>query len=201
MKNIKFKRIIAYFLDILLVSLIVYGLSSLNFLNPGKEEYANKYTEYQEYYEQYQNNVISEETYKNIYIEYNYELAKYDISYMIINIVVLISYFGVFQFLLKGQTLGKRIMNIKIVNYKDKKLTIFNYIIRTLILNSIIFIIVKLIALLVLNAKGYYYTCYYMAQLDYVIQVLILIMIFLDKENRGLHDKIANTKVIECKNS
>ena len=88
--------------------------------------------------------------------EISYEMNKSGYVYLIGDIVVIILYFGVFNYVYKGQTLGKKLMNIQIISNKDKPLRISNYIIRCIILNGIIMDIITLIAIC-FSKNTYYY--------------------------------------------
>lgn len=202
MKNdIRIKRVGAYLLDMVLVTLIVMILSYVDLLNPTLEQYNSTYTTYSEKYDQYQNEEISEDEYKEAYYQYNYDVARYGACYTIINLVVVIGYFVIFQYFNHGQTLGKKILSIKVVGYNDKKLNIGNYLVRALILNGLFFNVVALIAVWFTNITAYYNISYWCYQINYLLEVVIICMIFMDKDNRGLHDKLAGTVVIDLKKS
>ena len=116
-----------------------------------EEEY-NTLTE-NEYYKEiiinkYEDNKISKGEYKKITTEINdkfnneaqnyiYILNKKSISNTIITLVTTLLYFGILQYILKGQTIGKKIMKLKITSATDKKINIINYILRSLVINNI----------------------------------------------------------------
>ena len=126
-------------------------------------------------------------------------MAKYSIVSAGITTLIIILYFVILQWLLDGQTLGKKLLNIKIVKNRDGKLNVFNYLIRCVILNAVWANIILLIGVCLLKQNAYYTLNYYLSNIRYIIELVILIMVFMNKDARGLHDIIANTKVIDLK--
>ena len=101
-----FKRLGAYFFDIIIVSMLVSLLSYLPILNPNRTQYSEKYNELVNVYEQYSKEEISEEEYTEAGIPITYELYRLNVYYVVIDIVVVLLYFGVLPYFMKGQTLG-----------------------------------------------------------------------------------------------
>ena len=106
-------------------------------------------------------------------------------------------YFIVMQFYFGGQTLGKRILKLKVVSNNDKKLSIINFFIRSLIVNEIFINILNVIFILVLSKGNYLIYNKIIYVVTYILEMAILFTMVFDKQNRGLHDYISNTKVIE----
>ncbi|MBQ9072034.1 MAG: RDD family protein [Bacilli bacterium] len=214
--KIVLKRVVAYIIDIILVSLISTFLTSNSFINKDYDKYANTYDEYEEVYNEYTNSIeelddeltddeynkkleeINKE-YEGTLENYNYKLVKLSIIPTSISIIIIILYFVVLQYLLKGQTIGKKIMKLQVKSNNDKKLTIFNYILRSLIVNEVLINILSIIFLLVLKKEGYLIYNQIIYVVSYIIEMVIIFMIAFDKNHRSLHDYIANTKVIDLK--
>jgi len=110
---------------------------------------------------------------------------------------IVIAYFAIFQFSLGGQTLGKKIMKLRVVKAKDKELNIFNYLIRCAILNGVIVNLLLVIFVNTLDVNSFYMANYIVSNIQSIIEIVIIIMIFMTNDSRGLHDYIAGTKVIE----
>lgn len=247
--KIVLKRVGAYLIDIILVSLLATIISSNSYINKDykkyKEvynEYNNKYDEYSDYYmnleNYYEDKKISDKEYKKltkkneIYIKdlinyyedekidkeeynniienlkleysnletnYSYKLLKYSIIPTVINLMCVLLYFVVFQFYFDGKTLGKKIMKLKLVSNNTKKLHIFNYLIRSLIVNEVFINLISLLCLIILSKNNYVTYNNIIYVITYILEMTILFMIVFDKNNRGLHDYISNTKVIEDK--
>ena len=188
------KRIIAFVIDIVIVSLVV---SLLNYLpiDPYKDKYQEKYKEYTELIQK--NTEEGSQEFKDEIIEVNYEVYKYRTYSSIISAGALILYFGVLQLVLDGQTLGKKIMKIKVVSNKDKKLNFWSYLIRIVVLNNIWLSLLNVGAVYVVSGVKFYYVTYVIGMISSLVYMLNLIMIMFRNDNRGLHDMIAGTKVID----
>lgn len=190
------KRIIAFVIDIVIVSLVV---SLLNYLpiDPYKDKYQEKYKEYTELIQK--NTEEGSQEFKDEIIEVNYEVYKYRTYSSIISAGALILYFGVLQLVLDGQTLGKKIMKIKVVSNKDKKLNFWSYLIRIVVLNNIWLSLLNIGAVYLVSGVKFYYVTYVIGMISSLVYMLNLIMIMFRNDNRGLHDMIAGTKVIDMK--
>lgn len=138
------KRIIAYFIDILIVSIVVTPFINIKAINPYIDDYNKYYEEYTKLIEDANNGDIdtNSDEYKNQVIDLNYKIAEYKVINSSISVVSLIIYFVIIQYFLKGQTIGKKILKLKVVSNKDKELNIGHYFVRSLILNNIIFSII-----------------------------------------------------------
>lgn len=193
-----FKRIGAYLIDLLVITLFSMIITKISFINPKYDEYMEASEKYNEMLNDYYDKKIEINEFNNQVSEISYDLNKNGYVYLISDIVVIILYFGVFNFVSKGQTLGKRIMNLQIVSAKEKPLKIYNYFIRCIILNGIIMDIITLIAICFSRSK--YYDIYSIgSNINMLIQIAIFISIMFSVSGRGLHDLIAGTKVIDTK--
>lgn len=179
------------------------------------EEYSNLLSDYSEFsiyitnryddkeinneeYEQILDDLLDK--YKDEYILYNYELSKLNVISSIILIVCIILYFGITQYFMNGQTLGKRIFSLKVVNKNGEKAGLVNLLIRTVIVTGILISISQIVCIFILNKNDYYTAAYYMKTVSYGIEFMILITVLLRMDGRGLHDLIAKTKVIDMNN-
>lgn len=191
------KRIIAFVIDIVIVSLVV-SLINLLPLDPYKDKYKDTYEKY--------NEVVQKSTedekndYKDEIIELNYEVYKYRTYSSMFSATALILYFGVLPLVMNGQTLGKKIMKLRVVSNNEKKLNFWKYLIRIVILNNIWLSLINIGAVYVVSGVKFYYVTYVISMLSSLIYMLNLIMVMFRKDNRGLHDMVAGTKVIEVSN-
>lgn len=191
------KRIIAFVIDIVIVSLVV-SLINLLPLDPYKDKYKDAYEKY--------NEVVQKSTedekndYKDEIIELNYEVYKYRTYSSMFSATALILYFGVLPLVMNGQTLGKKIMKLRVVSNNEKKLNFWKYLIRIVILNNIWLSLINVGAVYVVSGVKFYYVTYVISMLSSLIYMLNLIMVMFRKDNRGIHDMVAGTKVIEVSN-
>lgn len=191
------KRIIAFVIDIVIVSLVV-SLINLLPIDPYQDKYKDTYEKY--------NEVVRKSTedgshdYKDEIIELNYEVYKYRTYSSVFSAAALILYFGVLPLVMNGQTLGKKVMKLRVVSYNDKKLNFWKYLIRIVILNNIWLSLINVGAVYIVSGVKFYYVTYVISMISSLVYMLNLIMVMFRKDNRGLHDMVAGTKVIEVNN-
>jgi len=77
---------------------------------------------------------------------------------------------------------------------------LWQYIIRMIILNNIIFKILIISGIFLLNISSFYWYSTTFSLIQSSIEVIIFMMIVLRKDARGIHDFIAKTKVITIDN-
>ena len=196
--NVPLKRIVAYIIDYLLITLVSTALVYITFINPRYDEYVEASKEYNAVAEQYYSKEITAKEFSEQINDLSYELNSTGYVYTIGNIIIIFLYFGIFVYFTKGQTLGKRIMGIKIVSNKGKDLKIYNYFIRAFILNGVILNLCTLIA--ICFKESTYLKIYSAASnFDLILMIILFLMILFWKDGRGLHDILAGTKVIDVR--
>ncbi len=193
-----FKRIGAYLIDIFLITLIGMAITKISFINPKYEEYKETSNIYNEKLMDYYDHKVEVNEFNKIIQDISYDLNKNGAVYLISDMIVIILYFGIFSYFTKGETLGKKIMGIKIISNKDKPLKIYNYLIRSIFLYGIIMDIITLIAIN-FNKETYLNIYSIGSNINMFIQIIIFISIMFTASGRGLHDIIAGTKVINAK--
>ena len=136
--------------------------------------------------------------YQKKYEDLAYKIAKNSSISSAIYIIVTILYFGIFNLVTDGQTLGKKLFKLKIVSSvsDDSKPNIVSYLIRSVLLYNTIYYLVSLIGIYTLNKENYYLITNIVYQIQYYIQIIIICMVMLRTDGRGLHDILAKTKVI-----
>ena len=90
-------------------------------------------------------------------------------------------------------------MKIRVVSNKDKKLNFGSYLIRIVVLNNIWLSLLNVGAVYVVSGVKFYYVTYVIGMISSLMYMLNLIMIMFRNDNRGLHDMIAGTKVVDMK--
>ena len=196
MNHTFFKRIGAYVLDVLIVSLFVSLLSYVPFLNPSRDAYSEKYNELVNLQEQYTSNEISLDEYNQAFVPIAYEIYRYNTYYVIIDLVCTLLYFGVLQFFCKGQTIGKKLFQIRVVSNDERPLTIVNFILRTVVLSNMLISIALQCIVHFMDVDHYYMVYENVNLVGSIILYIMLFMIVVRTDGRGLHDFVANTKVV-----
>lgn len=158
--------------------------------------------------EKYEDLVLSEEEYNSISeeVERIYNLQYEDLYYQanknlwyyyLVFIIVVILYFGVFNYVTSGKTLGKKLMHLKVVSRSDKRVSLGVFILRSLVLYSGIFYLASFFNCLLASKETFGVVLSIFSLLDKVISMAIMFSILINKEGLGLHDIIFKTKVIE----
>ncbi len=193
MKPLSYKRICAYFLDILIVSFISLAFT---YFIPTSKEYDDNINKYQSLLSEFSSEDIEPTEFINQTNDLIYILNKESIPVTIVNLVLTIIYFVVIQYFMNGQTLGKKLMNLKIIPIKNKKITMNNYLIRSLLINSVFMNTLRIILILILKKSIYIKVNDITTYLFGGIYLISLVMILLREDGRGIHDLIASTRVI-----
>lgn len=187
------KRIVAFVIDIVIISL-VFKVINLLPIDPYKDDYNNAYSKYSEVVKDSEEGSTDV---KDELISLNYEVYKYKTYSSLISAAIFVLYFGVFQYVLKGQTVGKKIMKLKVVSTNNKDVSILRYILRIVVLNNIWLAFLNMGAVYIFDGIKFYYVTYVISLISSILYMMSLIMIMFRKDNRGLHDFVASTKVIE----
>ncbi len=193
MKSNSYKRITAYLVDIMIITFIS---SLITFVIPTSENYTKLTKQFSNLTEEYANQKITKEEYLTKGSEINYSLSRETVAESIVTLVITITYFVVFTYFMNGETIGKKIMKIKITSSNHKKLTMNNYLVRSLIINSILLQFISILTILFLDKKTYLSVYNIISNVFSIIFVVSFMMILFRKDGRGLHDILANTKVI-----
>ncbi|MBE6156456.1 MAG: RDD family protein [Firmicutes bacterium] len=195
------KRLIAYLLDAFFVYLLIYLISGIQLLNPTYNKLLEVSETYNEAVEAYKNEEISEEEYFEINKTYIYDATRYNVSTNIIFVVAVFAYYGLFQKYNKGQTLGKKIMKIKVTTIDDKEPSLGKYCLRILpmyyiLLGSVIPFALSSILVFIMSASNFSVLYSFLVYGFVIIGIISFIIMYSRKDKRGLHDLIAGTKVV-----
>lgn len=187
------KRILAYLIDVVIVLLASSMLSSISYLNPQLETYNKYYDEYSEKTKDYLDKKTADDEYLQITNDYSYKLERNSVYSSIISVVTILLYFGVFQKYNNGQTLGKKLLNIRVKG----NLNVFKYLLRTAIIYNVFINVAKIILIVALDQNQYLNANKYLYALALVVEVTTIVMIMLRKDHKGLHDLIVGSEVVE----
>lgn len=187
------KRILAYLIDVVIVLFASSMLSSISYLNPQLETYNKYYDEYSEKTKDYLDKKTADDEYLQITNDYSYKLERNSVYSSIISVVIILLYFGVFQKYNNGQTLGKKLLNIRVKG----NLNVFKYLLRTAIIYNVFINVAKIILIVALDQNQYLIANKYLYALALVVEVTTIVMIMLRKDHKGLHDLIVGSEVIE----
>lgn len=186
------KRLGAFIIDTMILS-VIFSLITMGF----NTDSSNINKELTIILEQYENSEITIEEYSDKVTNLNYELQKSSIVVNTVNVILYVGYFIVFGYLNKGQTLGKKICKIKVVNKDNDRPSIWNMIIRSLFIYGISTLLFNIIFINILNNKIFTYGYTIITYIETIFMIICFFMILYKKDGKGLHDLMAKTYVIE----
>ncbi len=190
MKASFFKRISAYIIDYIIIMLALVAITASMNINNVVNDKINDLTN------QYRSGDITIDEYSEKIIPLNYELSKRKLPANIATVVVFIGYYVVFAYFNKGQTFGKKICKIKVVNNDGDKPSIWNMLVRSLFIYGIITSLYSIITINFLSMNDFSYSVSVISIIECMFIVITVLMMLYKKDGRGLHDIIAKTNVI-----
>lgn len=128
--------------------------------------------------------------------DYIYLLNKNSTTNTVITLICTLLYFGLLQYLLKGQTVGKKILKLQVVSATDKDLNVFNYLLRTLIINNVLLNTIGTLFLIFASQQLYTQANSIIGTLISIVEAVIIFTVMTRQDARGLHDLLFGTKVI-----
>ena len=190
----KIKRVFAYIIDMIIVYLISAIILAIPAINYDTEEYMD-------YYKEYTKIITSTEEMTDEVIEKQNELT-YKMTYLsknslIIQAITTFGYFGIAAYLMKGQTLGKKLQRIRVVSNDDKEMNQHLFILRSVILTNLIPQIASIIAIFTLKQNNWITVETIIGYISLAMSLALIIVLIFRNDERSLHDLICKTKVIE----
>lgn len=187
-----FKRFLAYIIDLMIIS-IVCSFFSVFLIDSNKV--SKLVDEAGHTYQSYLEEKIDDEAFVSRVEDIGYDIVKSGSLYSIVSIGIYMLYFAVYQFKNNGQTIGKKLLKIKVVGIDDD-LTINQFVFRSFVIDSIFFNLLNVMGLLFLSKDLYLLFNSTLIIIQYLILFICAIMVIFKKDHRGLHDIVARTKVI-----
>lgn len=192
-KNAVFlQRLCAYIIDAIIVTLCA-SLIAGPFINSSSVEKIDN--QLQEVATKLQNGEINYTTYMNEVAVLGLESGKQNGLLTIVTILLEIIYYTVFQLYNSGQTIGKKLLKIKVVS-NNGNLTMNQLVIRSLLVNSILLSMISLVIITFINdPMQYLYVQGSFEGVQYMFIIITTLMIMFRKDHLSLHDLITNTRV------
>ena len=191
-----FPRILAYIVDMLII-VIISGIVS--FVLPSNDNTEMLTNELKTLQNEFLEHSIDEDEFFDRGKVLVYESDYANSGGIVIQVVTIILYFIVFQFYNNGQTFGKKLMGIKVVNSDGGNLTFNSMVYRSLIINSILVSFINLCCLFFMTSDTYYYLSAATQMVNAIILMVTILMVLFKKDGRGIHDVVSGTKVVMVK--
>lgn len=187
------RRFFAYIIDIFIV-LVIANLITM--FIPISEKTQDYYKELQTTQKKMYDKEIDVKEYTDIVLEDNYNISKGTVLISLTSIIIYILYFVVYQVYNNGQTVGKKLMKIKVKSIIDESLSINTMLFRALIIYGIAANIINLILILLLKKELYLSISNTINIIQSLIVIISVFMILFSKQKRGIHDIITKTEVV-----
>lgn len=192
MKAPFFKRLASYIIDVIIISAII---SAICLALPDKGKENDKKLD--ELSTQLMKQEIDIDKYMTEYKNIIYDNNKNKMIETGINLAITIAYFVIFQYMNKGQTLGKKLLKIKVVDNDSKKeISIGKGLLRTLLIQNLLSTVVSVGLIKFINKDTYMNIYLSLNEIESIFIFVTAILVLYRKDGRGLHDMIANTAVI-----
>lgn len=187
------RRFFAYIIDIFIV-LVIANLITM--FIPISEKTQDYYKELQTTQKKMYDKEIDVKEYTDIVLEDNYNISKGTVLISLTSIIIYILYFVVYQVYNNGQTVGKKLMKIKVKSTTDESLSINTMLFRALIIYGVAANIINLILILLLKKELYLSISNTINIIQSLIVIISVFMILFSKQKRGIHDIITKTEVV-----
>ena len=187
-----FDRLGCYLLDVLLI----FAISSvISVFIPSKGSDINK--EITALTEKYTNGEVGTETFINEYQDLMYNYQKDNYLSTVVSVGLNFIYFVVFAYFNKGQTIAKKLTNIKVVDNKTgERPKFWQMLVRNMFIYSLLSNVIILI--LLFTSKNNFIYCYMLVGgFDLMFVMITVMFVLYRKDKRGLHDMMACTKVVK----
>ena len=186
-------RLLAYLID----SIIVLLVSSIIAIPLTSKKIESLEKELKTITKEYTNQNIDMNTYLEKTQDLNYQIQKESLSTNVVYLIVSIIYYVVFQYLNKGQTLGKKLLKIKVVNKEGNTPSLYQMILRTFITNQIFTYLVTILLVLLATKEQFLSLYQTLNSLATIFIIVSALMILYTNNLHGLHDKMAKTLVVK----
>lgn len=187
------KRLVAYILDAIIVSLI---FSVLTMFIKESNNLINLNNQLNTISENFINKTITMKEYFNQYSSIEYLISKEMFLQNLFSLILMIGYFVILPYYYNGQTIGKKLMKIKIVK-EDDKLTINDLALRSLLSNGIAMTFIELALIFLIKDTAYFITISILSFIQFLLVITSIFMILYRKDKKALHDIACKTLVVD----
>ena len=200
MKKVYFvQRVIAYLIDALIIGLITLLIT--NFI-PTTETYKITSKEISDEYIEILQNASDPDAMDRLssLLDKNYVVQKEQSLINLVSVIFYVLYFGTIQYFLNGQTLGKKVAQIKIVDENNNKVNHIKMILRSILTYTIYVNVLEAIIMHVFTESTYAFYLAPVSLIGNLYYIISLCMIVFRKDGRGLSDFICKTRVVSSTN-
>jgi uncharacterized RDD family membrane protein YckC len=189
-----FRRVEAFLLDVLILAI---ALEMLSLVFPTNNNVVKLNKEFNTITDNYLNGDLEYSKYIHEAGNIEYLVDREQIFYNVMNVILVIIFFVFIPFLNNGSTLGKKVMKLKIVDKEGNKPNMNILIIRSLIFNSLGYLLITLAAIFIVKDYNYFILTIILSIIELLLVIISIFMILYRSDKRGVHDFIAGTKVVK----
>lgn len=187
-------RVAAYIVDVIIISIIT-SILVMGF--PRNSKYENADKENQEILNKVFKGEMEEDEALDSFYSNKYTMEKETFPESIISVTVIVGYFVIFAFFNKGQTLGKKLLHIRVVSNSEEDASYIQLFGRALIINDCFLSLFSIAVISFIKPNQYLYTIGMVTFIHAAILICSVMMAFCRKDKRALHDLIFRTRVVE----
>ncbi len=188
------ERLLSFIIDMFIVSTISLVLT---FWMPLTSNYHEASKKMNDINNQRMEGKITEVEWVKERDEQNYIMKREYLTQTAVGVVVLIAYYVTYTYYNNGQTLGKKIVKIKVVNEEGKTPSQLHLLLRAGIINSVFLSILSPILIMFLSKDNYISYFGYLSSFMSIIMLSSLLMIAIRNDKRGVHDLVSSTDVVK----
>ena len=131
------------------------------------------------------------------YSSYAQDLDKIDLIPSVINFIYVTVFFIYIPFFFKGQTIGQKFLEVKLVKDNGKKVTLFDLLIKALIFYSLGYLIITISIIYLVPSLVYFCISFILIFLEIFLVIISGFMILYRHDQKGLQDLLTKTKVVK----
>lgn len=186
------KRVIAYVIDFIFIGAI---LMILAYFLPKSNDFDYLNSDMNNLTEQALRNEITFESYLREYSNYLSDIDKGNVLYNSVSFIILVVYYVIIP-IFTSCTLGKYIMKLKLKQKDEKKLSILNTFIRSIIDIGLVISLITVFLVQLVSAKIYFIVLVILCFIQIILVITSGFMILYRKDKRSLSDILSETNVV-----
>ncbi len=185
-------RISAYIIDIFLISIITSLVLSVA---PRSQAYEDSYEQQFNYAKKVLEGDFNTDTVDE-YAQLRYTIEKESVPFTIVACIIQLAYFGTFTFYNNGETLGKKLLKIRVNYIGDSDNSHFFFLLRAFLINGVLFSLLVLLSAYITKPNSFMLFVSVISMIHAGFMIASLVVAKLRDDGRGLHDLICSTEVL-----
>lgn len=187
------KRTLAYIIDAVFITCL---LLLLLYFIPISNKQKETQTKIDEIGEEYALQNMSKMDYFMELSKLEKKLDKEKAIEIVIDSLLIVIYFIIIPFIIKGYTLGRKIMGIKIVDNNMENVSLMSLFIRCFLMDGLLASLLIILGIYLVPNSFYLSYVSILAILQFLTLIISFFMIKYSSNSLGLEDKLSHSKVI-----